>query len=69
MPYSQRLFHDTYASQKEEAHFVEFRLLQRLSLVQLQHELAQFKGRVWSHIEAAEQDVKFLRVTLQDYGT
>ncbi|KAI4269808.1 MAG: hypothetical protein LQ337_007058 [Flavoplaca oasis] len=69
MTYSQRLFHHTYASQRENAHFIEFRLLQRLNLVQLENELAQLKGKVWSHMDASDQDMKLLRATLRDYAT
>ena len=69
MTYSQRLFHHTYASQNEDAHLMEFRLLQRLNLVQLQNELARIKGKVWRNLEASEEDMKDLRVKLRDYGT
>ena len=69
MTYPQRLFHHTYASQNEDAHFMEFRLLQRLNLVQLQNELARIKGKVWRNLEASEEDMKDLRVKLRDYGT
>ena len=68
MTYSQRLFHHTYASQNEDAHFIEFRLLQRLNLVQLQNELAQIKGEIWNNMEASEEKMKTLRVTLREYG-
>ena len=68
MTYSQRLFHHTYASQTEDAHFLEFRLLQRLNLVQLQNELARHKGAIWKNMEASEDDMRCLRVTLSDYG-
>ena len=68
MTYSQRLFHHTYASQNEGAHFMEFRLLQRINLVQLQNELSQMKGRVWTKLDISETDLKELRVKLREYG-
>ena len=68
MTYSQRLFHHTYASQNEDAHFIEFRLLQRLNLVQIQNELAQFKGDIWTKMGASQEEMKNLRVTLREYG-
>ena len=55
MSYAQRLFRYTYASQSEDAHFLEFRLLQRLSLTQLQNELARQKGDTWENMEISER--------------
>lgn len=68
MSYAQRLFHHTYASQNEDVHFIEFRLLQRLNLVQLQNELAQMKGDIWTNMEISEEKAEALRVTLRHYG-
>ena len=68
MSYTQRLFRHTYASQSEDAHFLEFRLLQRLSLAQLQNELARQKGDIWGNMEASEEDLRSLRKTLHEYG-
>ena len=68
MSYTQRLFRHTYASQSEDAHFLEFRLLQRLSLAQLQNELARQKGDIWGNMEASEEDLRNLRKTLHEYG-
>ena len=68
MDYSQRLFHHTCLSQSEDAHFLEFRLLQRLNLAQLQNELGRHKGAIWAHRKAPEEDMKSMRVTLREYG-
>ena len=68
MKHSERLFHHTYASLTEDMQFLEFRLLQRLNLVQLQNELARHKASVWKDMEASESELKAIRRTLSDYG-
>ena len=68
MRYSQRVFHHTYACQSEDVQFLEFRLLQRLNLVQLQNELARHKAAIWEGMEASEEELKAVRGTLHDYG-
>jgi hypothetical protein len=63
--HQERLF--DYAS-VTEPHFLEFRLLQRLNLVQIQNELALCKSRILAGSPADEQELKTLRVTLHEYG-
>ena len=36
--------------------------------MQLQNELAQMKGDIWTNMEASEEKMKTLRVTLREYG-
>jgi hypothetical protein len=67
MDYAQRMFHYTYSS-ADEILFMEFRLLQRLNLVELQNELARIKAAVWSEMSASEGDLKKLRITMHEYG-
>ena len=66
--YTKRLFRHTRDSGNVDAHFLEFRLLQRLSLMQLQNELAREKGRIVENMDASEEDLKGLRKTLHEYG-
>lgn len=51
-----------------EPHFLEFRLLQRLNLAQIQNELAQCKGQILAGSSASEKELKKLRVILHEYG-
>jgi hypothetical protein len=68
MDYSQRLFHYAYASQTDELHIVENRLLQRLNIFHLQNKLAKLKGAVWGDMSASDDDLDNLKSTLHDYS-
>ena len=68
MTYSQRLIQHTYASQNEDACFLDFRLLQRMNLVQIEHESAQLKGDTGVKMGASDEEMKKLGVTLREYG-
>ena len=68
MDYPQRLFHYTYASSDENLLFMEFKLLQRLNITEIQNDLAKCKASVWKGMSASRQDMINLRTTLGDYS-
>jgi hypothetical protein len=68
MNYDERLFHYTYASQDNDPHFLQFRLLQKISLAHMQNELAKIKDRTMCQQSVTEPELERLRVVLSDYG-
>ena len=68
MTYNERLFHYTYASQQDEVHFMEFRILQRLNIFRLQNKLAELKASCWKELKPSDVDFENLKTTLHDYG-
>jgi|SRR5580700_11828258 hypothetical protein len=68
MDYAQRLFHYTYSTAEDRPFFMEFRLLQRLNLIDLQNELARSKAAVWNGMRASKSDLQTLRITMHEYG-
>lgn len=68
MLYSDRLFHYAYASQAEDVHFMEYRLLQRMNIFHIQNELARLKGTCWTNLDADENTMNQLKTTLHEYG-
>ncbi|ERF74210.1 hypothetical protein EPUS_03400 [Endocarpon pusillum Z07020] len=69
MGYSERLFHYAHASQRNDVHFMEYRLLQRINIFRLQNELANLKAAFWTNLEADDGKMDQLKTTLHDYAT
>ncbi|KAK0260356.1 hypothetical protein LTR91_009420 [Friedmanniomyces endolithicus] len=69
MDYSERLWHHTFATQDNDVHFLEYRVLHRLNIFDLQNQLAKLKGACWKDQKASEADLKKLKTTLHDYTT
>ncbi|KAK4101840.1 hypothetical protein N658DRAFT_448149 [Parathielavia hyrcaniae] len=55
--------------QEEEFHFLRFEFLQRLNLANLQVDLVRLKSRIQNAGRASEEDLKSLKVQLEDYAT
>ena len=68
MNYSERLWHHTFATQDNDVHFLEYRVLHRLNIFDLQNQLAKLKGGFWKDSKASEEDLKTLKTTLHDYS-
>ena len=68
MEYTERLFHYAYASQVDDVHFMEYRLLQRVNIFHIQNELAKLKAAYWTNLNAGNDTLDELKVTLHDYG-
>ncbi len=68
MTYGERLFHYTYATRKDEVHFLNYRMLHRLNIFHLQNRLARLKGSVWTKLDVSDTDLLDLQSTLYDYS-
>ncbi|ETI27969.1 hypothetical protein G647_00418 [Cladophialophora carrionii CBS 160.54] len=68
MSYEDRLFHYTYATRYDELHFLEWRLLQRINIFNLQNKLARLKGTYWTKQQVSNSESDELRSTLHQYG-
>jgi hypothetical protein len=68
MGYDQRLFHHTFATQNDDVHFLEYRILHRLNIFHIQNRLAKLKGSCWKDKKASEADLSELKTTLHDYS-
>ncbi len=66
--YEERLYHYVLGSVDDRLSFMEFRLLQRLNLVELQNELARIKVKVWNQKGASEHTMEKLRTSMHAYG-
>ncbi|RFU76336.1 vit family domain-containing [Trichoderma arundinaceum] len=67
MNYEQRLFQYTLNTGTGEPHFIMFRGLQRLNIIQLQIELAQFKKSAWDTKQLPKAKSEELTRLLHDY--
>jgi hypothetical protein len=68
MTYDERLFHYSYATRRDELHLLEFRLLQRMNIFNLQNKLARLKGSCWGIQALADSEMNEMRDTLHQYG-
>lgn len=68
MTYDQRLFKFTLDFGQGEAHFLTFRGLQRLNILQLQNSLAKCKQETWKHSGFTEEHSGQLKQLLHDYS-
>ena len=68
MEYSEKLFHYTYATQWDEVHFLEFRLLHRLNIFHLQNKLAKLKGRYWDTLKVSDTELTEIGTALHSYS-
>ena len=68
MSYGERLFHYTYATGHDDVHFLEYRMLHRLNIFNLQNRLAKFKGSCWTQHDIPETDLLDLKGMLHDYS-
>ena len=68
MSHEQRLFHHAIASMNEEASFMQFWLLQKTNLIEIQNDIARLRGQIFEKREVSSQTAKDLRVLLHEYG-
>lgn len=68
MTHEQRLFHHGIASMNEEPSFMQFWLLQKTNLIEIQNDLAKLRGRIFDERAVSSQTAKELRVLMHDYG-
>ena len=68
MSYGERLFHYTYATRHDDVHFLEYRMLHRLNIFNLQNRLAKFKGSCWTRHDVQETELLDLKDMLHDYS-
>ena len=66
--YGERLFHYTYATRHEDAHFLEYRVLHRLNIFHLQNRLAELKGSCWTKHDVSGTNLLGLKNKLHDYS-
>ena len=69
MTYDQRVFHYASDWRDEEPHLMEFRLLQWLSIIEIQNDLAKHEAAVQKSKNISSVNMKELRTTLHEYGT
>jgi len=67
--YEERLYNYVVGSADDRLSFMEFRVLQRLNLVELQNELARIKVEVWSGRRASADAIEKLRTSMHAYVT
>jgi hypothetical protein len=64
-----RLLHYTKNSVDEKPHFMEFRLLQRLNIVEIQYDLAKRTADAVDNKNPPDVERESLRKSLHEYGT
>jgi hypothetical protein len=69
MTYDQRVVNYALESSDEDPHLIEFRLLQWLSIIRIQNDLARHERTVQEGMDISSDKMKELRTTLHEYGT
>ena len=65
---AERLFHYTYATRHDEVHFLEYRMLHRMNIFNLQNRLAESKASSWTKRGASDGELLDLKVKLHEYS-
>jgi hypothetical protein len=65
----ERLLHYAKHSVDEKPHFIEFRLLQRLNIVEIQYDLVKRTAAALEGMDPPDTEEGSLRKSLHEYGT
>lgn len=68
MTHEQRLFHHGIASMNDQPSFMQFWLLQKINLIEVQNDLAKLRGKIFNERAVSSQTAKDLKMLMHDYG-